>query len=154
MYGQNFKNFPQNVRIGAGMGPKSQNLFGLSVRPPKNQNLFGRGHQAPKTANFRSDWPSGLKNKPKMTMRQLYVQNHLTLRLSYSASIPSVLLASPDFRRPFLHAPTTAFTPFKTSCTLVYEAINECKKKRPKFYPRYEGTVSAAMSFTNDHCTL
>ena len=60
MYGHNFKNFPQNVRIGAGMGPKSQNLFGLSVRPPKNQNLFGRGHQASKTANFRSDWPSGL----------------------------------------------------------------------------------------------
>src|SRR5271168_1946336 len=30
MYGQNFKNFPQNVRTGAGIGPKSQNLFGLS----------------------------------------------------------------------------------------------------------------------------
>ena len=62
MYGQNFKNFPQNVRTASGMGPKSQNLFGLSIRPPKNPNLFGRGHQAPKTANFRSDWPFGLKN--------------------------------------------------------------------------------------------
>ena len=94
----------------------------------------------------------GLKNKPQNDNETAVCTE--SLRLSYSASIPSVLLASPDFRRPFLRAPTTAFTPFKTSCTLVYEAINECKKKRPKFYPRYEGTVSAAMSFTNDHCTL
>jgi hypothetical protein len=116
MYGQNFKNFPQNVRTASGMGPKSQNLFGLSIRPPKNPNLFGRGHQAPKTANFHSDWPFGLKNGSyyrRMTIRQLTVRTES--RLSHSASIPSVLLASPDFPRPFLRAPTTAFTAFRTS---------------------------------------
>ena len=52
MYGQNFKNFLKIVRTAAGMGPKSQNLSGLTIRPPKNSNSFGRGHPALKTTNF------------------------------------------------------------------------------------------------------
>ena len=106
MYGQNFKNLPQNVRTGAGIGPKSQNLFGLSVRPPKIQNLFGWGHQASKTANFRSDWPSGLKNKPpndnetanctyRITIKLLSIHPVCITRLAW---LPSALLACPHIR--------------------------------------------------------
>ena len=36
MYGQNFKKFPRNVQTAAGIGLKSQNVFGLPIRPPKN----------------------------------------------------------------------------------------------------------------------
>ena len=36
MYGQNFKTFLKIVQTAAGMGPKSQNSFGLTIRPPKN----------------------------------------------------------------------------------------------------------------------
>ena len=40
MYGQNFTNFLKIVRTAAGMGPKCQNLFKLTIRPPKRIILF------------------------------------------------------------------------------------------------------------------
>jgi hypothetical protein len=52
MYGQNFKNFPKNVRIGAGIHQKNQNLFGLPIWPPKIPNLFGLANQASKNVKF------------------------------------------------------------------------------------------------------
>ena len=52
MFGQNFKNFTQNVRILSGIGLQWQNLFGLANRPKKSPNLSGREHQASKMGYF------------------------------------------------------------------------------------------------------
>ena len=52
MYGQNFKNFPKNVRIGSGMHWKNQNLLRLPIWPPKMPNLFGLANWASKNAKF------------------------------------------------------------------------------------------------------
>ena len=115
-YRQNFKNFLKNVQTAAGIGPKSQNLFGWTIRPPKNPNLFGQGHQASKTANFL--WTDHLASRtahitPRTTIRQ--PTECTKSRLSYSASILSALFALPDFPWPFLHAPTTALMAFRMS---------------------------------------
>jgi hypothetical protein len=64
MYRQNFKNILKIVRTAAGMGPKSQNLFGLTIRPPKNSKKkeIRTGPSGPKNNKFHSDWPSSLEN--------------------------------------------------------------------------------------------
>jgi hypothetical protein len=66
MYGQKFKNFAQNVRTTAGIGPKCQILFGLPIRPQNATNLFGLAHQASKKPKFVRTGPSGLKKIPNM----------------------------------------------------------------------------------------
>jgi len=47
IYRQIFKNFPKYVWIAAGIHPKSQNLFGLRVRPQKTPILFGLALKGP-----------------------------------------------------------------------------------------------------------
>jgi hypothetical protein len=75
MYGQHFKNFLKIIWTAAGMGPKSQNLFRLTIRPPKN-SFFWTGQSGPKNNQFHPDWPSGLENGshgPQTTVQQLTV---------------------------------------------------------------------------------
>ena len=86
MYRQNFKNFPKNVRIGAGMRRKNQNLFGLAIWPPKMPNLFGLANQASKNANF-------VRIGPKITIfAQLSVSTQTNYVIIRSPSIPSALV--------------------------------------------------------------
>ena len=101
MYGQNFKNFPQNVRIGAGMRRKNQNLFGLPIWPPKKPNLFGLANQASKNAEFV--WIG-----PEITIfARLSVSTQTNYVIIHSPSIPSALVpAAPDFPQPFFCAAT------------------------------------------------
>jgi hypothetical protein len=99
MYGQNFKNFSQYVRIAAGMHGKSQNLLGWPIGPPKNLNLFGPANQASRNSNFVR---IGLK------------KGYFALRWCRCYEIPnhsaSTSLASPALPRPFLRAATIALT--------------------------------------------
>jgi hypothetical protein len=52
MYGQNFKNFTQYVRIAVGMHGKTQILLEWLIRLPKNSNLFGPANQTSKNGKL------------------------------------------------------------------------------------------------------
>ena len=101
MYGQNFKKFPKNVRIGASMHRKNQNLFGLPIWPPKKPNLFGLANQASKNAKF-------VRIGPEITIfARLSVSRQTNYVIIHSPSIPSALVpAAPDLPRPFFRAAT------------------------------------------------
>ena len=100
MFGQNFKNFVQNVWILSGVGLLWQNLFGLANRPKKGPNLFGL---ASKTAHFV--WIS-FKIADLMTK---YITANLILCIH---PISSMWV--------FLQAATIAFTARKISWSLLW----------------------------------
>ena len=77
---------------------KNQICLDRAIRPPPQLIFIWTGHLALKNSS----------HYPRMTIR-------LELLLNHSISILSALLTSPNFPRPFLHAPTTAFTAFRTS---------------------------------------
>jgi hypothetical protein len=131
MYGQNFKNFPKNVRIGAGMRRKNQNLFGLPIWPPKMPNLFGLANQASKTAKFVRTGQLGLKKclicSDWPIFARLSVSTQTNYVIIHSPSISSALVpAAPDFPRPFFRAATIAFTAFRTSWSFPRSSLKSC----------------------------
>ena len=95
-------------------GPeKNQICSDWAIRPRKRPISFGLAVRPQKNGSY----------SPQMTIRQL--SEHTELCLSHSASIPSALLASPDFTRPFLRVPKIAFiTTFRTSWSFACNWLN------------------------------
>ena len=91
MFGQNFQNLPQYVRIRSGICENFQILFRWPIRPPKSGILFGSANLASKNCNF-TYLPVLCTNSGK--------KNH-------SPPIPSVVTI---LLRPFLPAATMALT--------------------------------------------
>ena len=116
----------------------SSQMFGLQQASAKNvkfcsdqpsglkkpPNLFGWGL---KKCQFRSSWSIGPQKW--LTLPPSNIQcNQKLITINHLASISSVLLTSPDFPRPFLHAPTIA-----SHC--VEQVLSVRDNKQQKLFP-------------------
>ena len=124
MYRQIFKKIPQYVWIASGMGPKSDILLGLVIRPPKKPNLFGLANQA--SISLRLP-----QNGTQITKWNYIVMNVVTQRLyhqHYPLCVTSHLYKFRYFTRDRKFFPNT--NPFSLHPILKWRIIWSVKVNR------------------------
>ena len=102
MYGQIFKNFPEYVRIAAGIHPKSQICSDCASGLKKNPNLLGLVNQVSKNANFVRIGPKRAEFDSKW---QADVSKHY--KMDHSTSSPARLGPKSEIGEQYAYKPLT-----------------------------------------------